>query len=198
MPGSQGVVDPQIAAVRDDGSNQGVGSVEIIGGNLIPYPITQLVGFPDVLSGTASLGHAGWYNSDGSGTFWNMNGNASGDFAALWFPFRGRTLGVRFRHDCSKFTVSVDGGDAVRVETPEVYLAGEGKQTSSNHEIAIVTHMDLGPGIHFGRIVFSPGQSGIVLGMLVEETEGPSTDSEGPFSGGLRSVGGGWGGGSDL
>ena len=165
-------LDPQIAGVRDDGSESGVLRAEIVKGELVPTPLPAISTYQEIGgTATASFQRSGQaFNTDGSLTGWNIvSSNSAGNYAALWFAFYGSTLGVRMRHDCGAFSVTVDGGDAVRVKNLEGYLAGESRQASANHDVATITHRDLGPGIHFGKIIFGQNVNGFINGIIVEK-----------------------------
>ncbi len=171
-------LDPQIAGVRDDGSESGIISTENIGGDLVPVPFLSNYICQENTTGGSSSYQNGTIvdNSDGSNT--GVNFTCTTNYASVWFAFYGRTLGVRFRNSCTPFTLTVDGGDAIRVKSPESYLILEGRPLGGYHELRVVTHRDLGPGVHFGKIIFGPGQSGLVTGLLLERNAGYALPSK--------------------
>lgn len=168
------VIDPQIAAVRDNGTEQGVISAEIIGGKLIRLPFSpQNISEQTIGTGSASYQKGGiYYNLDGSQTGYSITvSSGTANAVALWLPFYGRTFGVRYRSSSSiinSFSVSVDGGDVVRVVDPETYLKKESQSSSQNHEMSVITHTDLSNSIHFAKIMVSGGYSVFLHGILVE------------------------------
>lgn len=142
------------------------------GRRLVAVPTTALNTYRALGSGSAaSQQYAYPYNSDGSGLGTYVNPSATaGAYVELWFPFFGRTFGVRMLSDAQPFSVSVDGGDNIAVDRLEAYLAKEGRQVAAAHEVRVVTHENLGPGPHIARIIFPPNAAQTVfLGYLVED-----------------------------
>jgi hypothetical protein len=167
-------LDLQINGARDNGTEQGVVSTEVIGGKLIPIPVSPLLSYKDqVGSGSFSYQSQGiYYNSDGTQSGYLVNITAgTANSGTIWFPFYGRTLGVRFRGGTTpmNFTVSVDGGHGIRVVDPEDYHIKENTNGTGLHEVRKITHTDLADEIHFCKVIFHGGCSGVFHGFLVEE-----------------------------
>jgi hypothetical protein len=148
-------------------------NIEVISGSLLRISFNRLNAFFEASSGSSVSPNDGGipYNTDGSnsGIYCNI---AAGGYGVIWFFFYGRTLGIRFQNTADLFTVSVDGGDAVRVTNPEDYLTKEGRANTQYHEVMMITHQNLDDGIHFGRIVISGGNNFTITGLMVEECAG--------------------------
>jgi hypothetical protein len=172
------IKDPYQLGVRDDGTDSGIVRTELITGNLIKLPFSPLTySIQNQGSGnTASSQNGGiFYNSDGTCTGLNIaTFNSTDNYVAVWYPFYGSVFGVRFRAGGGGFTVTVDGALATLVEDPETYLGKESQGSSQNHEVSVITHRDLAPGIHFAKIIFPAGVSSLLHGVLVAEAGTPN------------------------
>lgn len=168
------VADPQIEAVRDDGSNEGITRVEIATSELVPVDFTQMNTYLlPATGGVANFQYGIPYSSSGSSQGLDIWANTG--FVKVYFVFFGRTLGLRYNDfagaGVTKFSVTVDGGDLVYVDRQnEIYTDRE--QTVPkflNHEEHTITHRDLKNTIHFGILTFAIGESAFLLGMLCEK-----------------------------
>jgi hypothetical protein len=119
-------------------------------------------------------------NSDGSGQGLSISvPTGLNNGAQVWFPFYGRSLGIRFRRDTSltipDFSVFIDGV-AYAVTGQETYLVNEGITALVDPEVNVVLARDLSDGLHFARVVVvepSSGTNSLLLhGYLAERSAG--------------------------
>jgi hypothetical protein len=178
------VIDPQIAAVFDDGHEAGAIRAAIVRGELVQHPFIEgqySLSFPGGGSGAtfASGGHAD--NNDGLGGLVRMASTQGlptniNSGVRLLFLFYGRVLGIRFRRNVNtpaEFTVSVDG-QAVRVDG-SIKDAVMTCPTADGDGI-VITHQNLSEGMHYAWITLTgiaSGSRGLELfGYVVEPRSG--------------------------
>lgn len=186
------VTDNQINGTRDNASEQGIVSTEVLGGRLVPVQATTMNTLVEVNAGGTFAFQSGLaYNTDGSTTALSCTpGSSLGAYVSLWIPFWGRSFGVRVRQNAQPFSVSVDGGPVHRVRDLEQYVVKEGRQVTDSHEVAVVTHTDIAPRknadgtlpidseFHTAKVMFSANAAASLLfGYLLDEKyyrQGPS------------------------